>query len=490
MPRIILKCPFIRGGSNKAVSHLRHYVNYVATRSGVERIQLNKRDLPPTKKQRELIAQIIKDFPLSKGMFEYEDYLSKQTRGNASEFISRAMEDNYDKVAKLNNYTQYIAMRPGAEKLETHGLFTASDDRVVLSQVADAVAHHKGNVWLPIISLRREDAQRMGYDNVEQWQSLLRASAMEMAQQMRIPWNQFRWYAAFHHESSHPHIHMVCYSEDGKSGFLTTKGIEGIKSMLAKEIFRHELTEIYAEQTLRRNQLTMGAEERLKELIVQMQTGEMESNRIEQLMEGLSQSLKGLSGKKQYGYLKAPLKSLVDEIVDELAKDERVKAAYDLWYEMREEVLRTYSDKLPERLPLSQQKELKRIKNMVIEEAMRLGERKPEFVPGDARPDAEQPGPDRSQTSSESEKQTENRTPEDQNAATANDHRSDPWIPRPVQCVTKLLRHMGRIFQENPPPRLPEHQFTDRKLAQQIQEKKIAHGHKADDHEDPKMTMQ
>lgn len=260
--------------------------------------------------------------------------------------------------------------------------------------------------------------------------------------------------------------------------------------MLAKEIFRQELTEIYAEQTLRRNQLTMGAEERLKELIEQMQTGEMESSRIEQLMEELSQSLKGLSGKKQYGYLKAPLKSLVDEIVDELAKDERVKAAYDLWYEMREEVLRTYGDKLPERLPLSQQNELKRIKNMVIEEAVHLGERKPEFVPEDARPDAEQPGPDRLQTSSESEKQTENRTPEGQNTATANDHRSDPWIPRPVQCVTKLLRHMGGIFEENPPPRMQTHQFTDRKLAQQIQEKKIAHGHKADDHEDPKMTMQ
>lgn len=490
MPRIILKCPFIRGGSNKAVSHLRHYVNYVATRSGVERIQLNKRDLPPTKKQRELVAQIIKDFPLSKGMFEYEDYLSKQTRGNASEFISRAMEDNYDKVAKLNNYTQYIAMRPGAEKLETHGLFTASDDRVVLSQVADAVAHHKGNVWLPIISLRREDAQRMGYDNVEQWQSLLRASAMEMAQQMRIPWNQFRWYAAFHNESTHPHIHMVCYSEDGKSGFLTTKGIEGIKSTLAKEIFRQELTEIYAEQTLRRNQLTMDAEERLKDLIRQMQSGEMESNRIEQLMEELSQSLKGLSGKKQYGYLKAPLKSLVDEIVDELAKDERVKAAYDLWYEMREEVLRTYGDKLPERLPLSQQKELKRIKNVVIEEAVRLGEHKSEFTQEAAPPDAPQSEPDTGSAPPRSEKQTESKkSSAGQSSSATLERKNEPWIPRQVQCVTKLLRHMGRIFQENPPPRIPEHQFTDRKLAQQIQEKKIAHGHKADDHEDPKMTM-
>lgn len=490
MPRLIFKSPYIRGGSKKATAHLRNYVGYVATRSGVERIPVNKRDLPVTKKQKELVAQIIKDFPLSKGMFEYEDYLTKQTRGNASEFISRAMEDNCDKVAKLENYTQYIAMRPGAEKIMGHGLFTASDDPLVLAHVAEAVANHKGNIWLPIISVRREDARRLGYDNAEQWRSLLRASAMEIAQQMRIPWNQFQWYAAFHNESTHPHIHMVCYSKDGKSGYLSTKGIEGIKSMLAKEIFRQELTEIYAEQTLRRNQLTVGAEERLRELIGQMQSGEMESGRIEQLMEELSQSLKGLSGKKQYGYLKAPLKSLVDEIVDELAKDERVKAAYDLWYEMREEVLRTYGDKLPERMPLSQQPELKRIKNMVIEEAVQLGERKPEFVPEDVQSDTEQPGPDRPQTSSESEKQTENRTPEGQNTATTNDQRHDPWIPRPVQCVTKLLRHMGRIFEENPPPRMQAHQFTDRKLLQQIQEKKIAHGHKADDYEDPKMTMQ
>ena len=490
MPRLIFKSPYIRGGSKKATAHLRNYVGYVATRSGVERIPVNKRDLPATKKQKELVAQIIKDFPLSKGMFEYEDYLARQTRGNASEFISRAMEDNYDKVAKLENYTQYIAMRPGAEKIMGHGLFTSSDDPLVLTHVAEAVANHKGNVWLPIISLRREDARRLGYDNAEQWRSLIRACAAEVAAQMKIPTDQFQWYAAFHNESSHPHIHMVCYSKDGKSGYLTTKGIEGIKSMLAKEVFRQELTEIYAEQTLRRNQLTLDAEERLKELIGQMQTGEMESSRIEQLMEELSQSLKGLSGKKQYGYLKAPLKSLVDEIVDELAKDERVKAAYDLWYEMREEVLRTYGDKLPERLPLSQQNELKRIKNMVIEEAVHLGERKHEFVPEDVRPDEEQPGPDRSQTSSESEKQAESGTPESQNTATVHERRNDPWVPRPVQCVTKLLRHMGRIFEENPPPRIQTRQFTDRKLLQQIQEKKIAHGHKADDHEDPKMTMQ
>lgn len=492
MPRIILKCPFIRGGSNSNATHLRHYVNYVATRSGVEKIQMDKRDLPATRKQKEMVARIIKDFPLSKGMFEYEDYLAKQTRGNASEFISRAMEDNYDKVAKLENYTQYIALRPGAEKVETHGLFTGSNERVVLSQVAETVAHHKGNVWLPIISLRREDAARLGYDNVEQWQPLIRHCAMEVAQQMQIPWDQFRWYAAFHNESSHPHIHMVCYSEDGKSGFLTTRGIANIKSTLAKEIFRQELTEIYAEQTLRRNRLTMDAEETLNQLIRQMQNGEMENSHIEQLMVELSMRLKNLSGKKQYGYLKAPLKSLVDEIVDELAKDERVKAAYDLWYEMREEVLRTYGDKLPERLPLSQQKELKRIKNAVIEEAVRLGEQEPEYR--QEKSVHQEPQQESQQESvgaapaSESKKQTGESNAERPKPPPARDSKNDPWIPRSVQCVTKLLRHMGRVFEENPPPKLQAAKFTDRKLLQKIREKKIAHGHKPDDHEQD-MTM-
>lgn len=489
MPRIIFKSPYVRGGSKRAAVHLQNYVGYVATRSGVERMPIDKRDLPATKKQKGLVAQIIKDFPLSKGMFEYEDYMAMQTRGNASEFISRAVEDNYDKVAKLSNYTQYIAVRPGAEMVEGHGLFTASDDRVVLSQVAEGVAHHQGVVWLPIISLRREDARRLGYDNVDQWKSLLRSCAVEMAEQMKIPTDQFQWYAAFHNESSHPHIHMVCYSKDGESGFLTTKGIEGIKSVLAKEIFRHDLTEIYAEQTRRRNKLTMDAEERLKDLIAQMQNGEMESRRIEQLMVELSLRLKGLSGKKQYGYLKAPLKSLVDEIVDELAKDERVKAAYDLWYEMREEVLQTYSDSLPERLPLSQQKELKRIKNAVIEEAVWLGEQDAGLAQSGTDSKELPPKTDTEKTETKSEERTEGGKEEGQKATPIRDQREEQWIPRQVQCGTRLLYHMSRIFEENPPHQAHGSRFTDSKLRQEIREKKIAHGHKEDDHEQD-MSMQ
>ena len=173
---------------------------------------------PATKKQLKMVERLLRDFPSSRELFEYADYQAAKTRGNASEFITRAIEDNYEAIAKRENYVDYIANRPRVQKLGSHGLFTGSTDPLVLSQVADEVAHHPGVVWLPIISLRREDAARLGYDNAESWRKLLSARAMDMAKAMKIPYEQFRWYAAFHDEGHHPHCHMVCYSADGKSG--------------------------------------------------------------------------------------------------------------------------------------------------------------------------------------------------------------------------------------------------------------------------------
>lgn len=251
----------------------------------------------------------------------------------------------------------------------------------MLSQIAAEVAHHPGNVWLPIISLRREDAARLGYDDAGQWKNLIAGYAMEMAEAMKIPWEQFRWYAAFHDQGHHPHIHMVCYSADGRSGYLTREGIARIKSDLAKRIFHQELHELYERQTQRRDELTQEAGVVMAELVQQMWEGTLDNPRIEQFMEHLAGKLKNLSGKKQYGYLRAPLKAVVDEIVDELARDERVARAYELWYELREKWLRTYREDLPPRLPLSRQKEFKRIRNMVIEEALRLGYESTVFDP-------------------------------------------------------------------------------------------------------------
>ena len=373
MPRLIFKCPYIKGGEDNS-SHLDNYVRYISTREGVDKNIRHDNSLPATAGQQEMIQKIIKDFPLSRGMFEYSDYMDAPIRANASEFISRALEDNYDSIDKRENYVQYIAQRPHVQQVGSHGLFSGTDDSIILTRTAQEVAHHTGNVWLPIFSLRREDARRLGYDNADAWKTFLTAHIPQMAAAMKIPLENFRWYAAFHDEGHHPHVHMVCYSTDSRKGYLTREGIQKIRSEFARDIFRNELTQIYAQQTERRNELRDITKERLKETIEQIQKGTLRDPHVGELMEELSEKLSNLSGRKQYGYLKKPMKELVDQIVDEIEKDPKVQKAYSLWYELREEVLRTYKDDMPKRIPLSQQPEFKSIKNIIIEEAVRLGD--------------------------------------------------------------------------------------------------------------------
>ena len=465
-PRVIFKCPHIKGGGEKAAAHLGNYVKYVSTREGVERVDPGKAVLPATEKQARLVAQFLREFPSSRGLFEYEDYQAAPTRGNASEFITRAIEDNYESIAQRENYVDYIASRPRVQRMGAHGLFTAEGGPLVLSQVAEEVAHHPGVVWLPIISLRREDAARLGYDNAQNWKELLTRSAPEIAKAMDIPLNQFRWYAAFHDEGHHPHCHMACYSADSKSGFLTKQGIAKIKSMLAKEIFQQDLVAIYQRQTQRRDELTKDAGEVMARLVSEIQTGTLENQRIAQLVLELAHRLQKCSGKKQYGYLPPAVKSLVDEVVNELEKDPRIADAYDLWYREREEVLRTYKDDLPQRDPLVRQKEFKRIKNIVVEEAVRLGEAIQAVEADIASDDADQPRdlPD---------------TPQTQPKA------KPPPAGLVFNTTASLLYHMGRIFQEQrPQPVGGLRAAVDSKLRRKIREKKIAMGHKPDDHEE------
>ena len=383
MPRIIFKCPYIKPEQEDASTQRQRYVRYIATREGVERVDPGKSNLPATENQQKMVKQLLRDFPSCRELFEYSDYLASPTRGNASEFITRALEDHCGQLAGRDGYVNYIAKRPRAERSGTHGLFSGGDSAVDLPQVAEVVANHPGNVWLPIISLRREDAARLGYDNAKQWKELLTGLAPQMAEAMKIPNRQFRWYAAFHDESHHPHIHMVCYSADGRSGFLDKNGIAGIKSALAKEIFRQDLTEIYRQQTQRRDELTQESRDVLRQLIEQMKDGTLQNPNIERLMLDLSERLRHAKGKKQYGYLQAPLKSIVDAVVDELAEDQRIADAYEQWYLLKEDALRTYKDHLPNRLPLSKQETFKRIRNMVIEEAVRLGEDSAVLSPSD-----------------------------------------------------------------------------------------------------------
>lgn len=369
MPRIILKCPYLKGGGEKTSAHLSNLVTYMATRNGVEKLSKTKANLPCTSKQEDLIQQIIKEFPEAKKLFEYEDYNENKTVENASEFISIALEQNFDKIGQRKNYVDYIANRPRVQRMGAHGLFTGGDDKIVLSKTAEEVANHSGNVWIPIISLRRTDAIRTGFDNAESWHNMLSYSAPEIAEAMKIPIQNFRWYAAFHNESHHPHVHMVCYSTNPTEGYLTKKGIEKMKSGLVKYIFKNEMQEIYEQQTQRRDQLKNESHDVLLKLIQEMKSGTVENSKIEELFLHLSERLKSTTGKKVYGYLVPNLKAIVDELIDELSKEPIVAKAYELWYEMRKEVLHSYMDELPEQLPLSQQKEFKSIKNIIIAEA-------------------------------------------------------------------------------------------------------------------------
>ncbi|MDD3230177.1 MAG: MobP3 family relaxase [Oscillospiraceae bacterium] len=389
MARLIFKCRHLKGGNKKAVAHRAYLVKYIATRDGVEKMPSPHAKWSSTKNQKELIAQILQEFPDSKDSLEYEDYLAQPNRENASEFIAIALEQRIEQIGDRDSptgcipepcpgergkYLDYIANRPRVEKFDTHGLFTASDTPLVLEQVADEISAHTGNVWTPIISLRREDAARLNYDNADSWKAMLTAYATDFADGLKIPPDQFRWYAAFHNESHHPHIHMICYSTDPGKGFLTKAGIRSIKSGLAGRIFKDDLLHIYQQQTIDWEQVKSAATEKLREQLRQMSVGTLQNEKIEQLLAHLADRLQHTTGKKKYGYLKAELKNVVDEIVDELARDERVAEAYRLWQECKGQINQFYSDQPSEQLPLSKCEDFKSIRNTVIKEAMQLAD--------------------------------------------------------------------------------------------------------------------
>jgi len=348
------------------------YAKYIATREGVEKIDDTKKFAPATEKQKNLIEKILKDFPDSKDMFEYVDYLEKQNQGSASDFISRVMEDYAYEISGRKAYADYIATRPRAERFGSHGLFTDDGVQVQLSKVTEELDKHKGNIWTAIISIRREDAERLGFNTGTRWRDMLRTQTEALAKNLKIPMENLRWYAAFHNESHHPHVHLIAYSTVENEGYLTQKGVENLRSSFAKDIFQQDLLCIYERQTEHRDKLRAEARDIVEDLVSKINSEIYISASIQNKLLELADKLSKTKGKKVYGYLKSDVKALVDSIVDELANDGRIKKLYDLWYEQKENTIRTYTDEIPDRIPLAQNKEFKSIKNTVIKEAMKL----------------------------------------------------------------------------------------------------------------------
>lgn len=368
MAKIILKSRYLRAGSRQ---HSEHLIRYIAKREGVQKIDDTWQSQSATKEQQKLIEELVRDFPETKDSFEYRDYISKPSKGTASEFISRAIDDNVDLIGKRENYVSYIAKWPRTERHGAHGLFTDADVPINLSKVAEEVANHEGNVWTQIISLRREDAARLGYDNAYAWRNLLRSQAETIAGNMKIPLTDLRWYAAYHDESYHPHVHMVVYSA-GKEPYLTKLGIRNIKAAFARQIFRHDLLQVYVEQTNHRNELTQKSRDILSDIIARINSGSYDNPVVTDLLLKLSEQMKHYKGKKVYGYLSQAGRNLVNAVVDELAREKDIAALYDLWYEQRDKITGTYQDTPEQRISLSQNKEFKAIKNAVIQESLNI----------------------------------------------------------------------------------------------------------------------
>ena len=372
MARLIVKSPYIKCGGGQNASG---YLQYIATR---ERVEIVPDDRPLTRKQAQLIQKLVKDFPDTKELLEYDDYKNAPTKANASSFITLALEQNWNRVQSTEGYAKYIATRPRAERLGSHGLF-GDADHVSLDTAMDELNHYTGNVWTHIISLKREDAARLGYDNAAAWRTLLRTHRNDIAAAMNIKPEDFRWYAAFHNEGNHPHIHMMAWSAKPGQAYLDRSGIRQIKSVLTNQIFQQELLHLYKEKSTSRDELVQQTRKAMLELTQRMRDGLCICPTAEQKLWELSQKLNGVQGKKVYGYLPKPLKQLTDEVVDAMTKLPTVNECYQKWWELQCRLNDYYSEQQRQRPPLSQQKEFRQIKNAVIREAEHIHQGRTSF---------------------------------------------------------------------------------------------------------------
>ena len=372
MARLIFISPYMKGGRDAA--RLAHRTRYFATREGVQLLKDDNAHLPVTKKQQQYIHRLLRSFPEARELPEHEDYANTPNRKTAFAFIEQIHEDFIEPMDGRENYLDYVANRPGVKALGEHGLWDAHGKVPSLENAVAEVARHTGNVWTPVISLSRENAERLGYTDLKNWQELINASITDIAKGYKIHPDHLRWYAALHEKEKHLHVHMVIFSTAPKEGFLTKQGIRSIKSALVSTIYRNERLHIYEQKDHQRSILQQEAEEQMASLIEQMSTGTLQNDKLELLVADLAKRLQEVDGKKVYGYLPPRIKRIVDEIVDELAKDERVSAAYSLWQDLREQLCIDYNQTPPQRIPLSQQKEFKTVRNMVIRETLRLSE--------------------------------------------------------------------------------------------------------------------
>ena len=193
----------------------------------------------------------------------------------------------------------------------------------------------------------------------------------------------------------------------------------------------------------------------------------------EKLLE-LALELRTATGKKQYGYLKKPLKDMVDSIVDELEKMPEVAAYYAVWNDLRDTLEGYYKSKPRQHNPLSQQKEFRAIKNAIIQEAERLRQQMEQESSQGEEPSKEEPSP----------QAYTDTTLASENTSSAVSHTAQSPSDYLLNSTVRLFQQMGQIFRENAaPPSNPMGIRVDSKRRKKLMQKRLAMGHKQDDHE-------
>lgn len=469
MARLIQKTGFI---SRKSADG---YMKYIATREGVE-VLTGKG--PATEKQTEMVTKLLKDFPDMRDFFEYEDYKQAPTLHTASAFISAALDTHMQNLQSENGYLKYIATRPGAEKHGAHGLFGREDNANLSAAMHDLTAHD-GNVWTIIYSLHREDAERLGYNNAVAWRKLLVSQQNKFAEAFHVPASALHWYAAYHDADTHPHIHMMLWTD--QETILKRDSVVKLRSVMTNSIFQAELENLYIRKDAAYKDVTEAARAVMHDLVDCMESVSEPPASIQGKLLELALELRTVSGKKQYAYLKKPLKDMVDSIVDELEKLPEVAAYYSVWNGLRDTLEGYYKNRPRQHNPLSQQKEFRAIKNAIIQEAERLRQQMEQAWTASEQKPSQEKEPSSEETSTGA---SANPTLASESASSATSYSVRLPSEYLLNSTVRLFHQMGQIFRENAaPPSNPMGIRIDSKRRKKLMQKRLAMGHKQDDHE-------
>jgi hypothetical protein len=463
MPRLILK---FRYWENKSLKQPRssNYLKYIATREGVDCPDDSWMSQKATLKQIQMINTLVEKYPDIPLGEEYPEYMRTGTRGSASELIGTVLDDHPELLGG-KTYLDYIGTRPGVEKFNSHGLFSDEGKTLLLSEEREKINAHRGRVYTLILSLKRDDAELTGFNSAERWRAFMRVQRDELSKRFDIPADSLQWYGAFHNSPAHPHTHVLLYSTDPQHpGYLTENGLKKLKADLATEIFKNQLTEIYQEQSERRDELTQVARNEIEELVMSCRTDSVHNNSLSAKLFELADKLKDCKGKKAYGYLPPDVKELVDSIVDEIENDSRIKKLYNLWYKSKYAILKTYTDHLPPKKPLSEENTFKPIRNAVIKETLNIQRKS-----GQAD-DAEFPEMSHAHSGdSNTDRSTElNIKPSAQISADTN------YVHISAVAVIRLMKNVSQIFQDKINKELDEHPeiVVDSREQEEIEAKK------------------